>query len=318
MRDSADATPDAAHAVNASLHQLRLFVTLARHRSFTRAGDEFGITQSAVSRSIRELEDEVELRLFDRTTRQVALTDIGRKLLARVAPLVEELEATLRHRHAAGSERGVVQLASSSSLTASVLPNLLASCRTDYPDISVALLDKPQGVVLQLVRSGEVDLGLVVDPQNVDELVAEALFTDTLCAAVPAHHPFAARASLGWRDLRGASLLLLDDDARTHAAIDRALATHDVTGGMRQRLAQASTVAQMVEAGLGIGIMPMRAGSSSRDTRVATVPLAPSVTRTVMLVRRRGHALRPGAASVWAHFIVFSQAHRSTPQTADV
>ena len=82
-----DLPPDVAHvpkakALSVSLHQLRLFVTLARHRSFTRAGDEFGITQSAVSRSIRELEDEIELRLFDRTTRQVALTDIGRHLLA--------------------------------------------------------------------------------------------------------------------------------------------------------------------------------------------------------------------------------------------
>jgi DNA-binding transcriptional LysR family regulator len=79
-----------------SLHQLRLFVTLARRCSFTRAGDDFGITQSAVSRSIRELEDEIALRLFDRTTRQVTLTDTGRRLLARIAPLVEELEAALR------------------------------------------------------------------------------------------------------------------------------------------------------------------------------------------------------------------------------
>ena len=274
MRETVDAMPDAAQAVNASLHQLRLFVTLARYRSFTRVGDKFGITQSAVSRGIRELEEEVELRLFDRTTRQVALTDIGCKLLARVAPLVEELDATLRDNHDANGERGMVQLASSSSLTASALPAWLASCRVTYPEITVAVLDKPQSLVLQLVRSGEVDLGVVVDPENTAELVAEPLFTDALCAAVPARHAFAARTSLGWAELRGALLFLLDDDAGSYAAIDRALAMHAgaEAAPARQRLAQIATIAQMVEAGLGLGVVPMRSGTSSLGARVEAVP----------------------------------------------
>lgn len=79
-----------------SLQQLRLFVILAQHRSFTQAGNALGVTQSAASRGIRELEDLLELRLFDRTTRQVALTDTGRALLPRIALLVDELEAALR------------------------------------------------------------------------------------------------------------------------------------------------------------------------------------------------------------------------------
>ena len=310
-------TREQSPPLSVSLHQLRLFVTLARHRSFTRAGDEFGITQSAVSRSIRELEDEIALRLFDRTTRQVALTDTGRKLLARVAPLVEELEATLRPRPGDGSEPGIVQLASSSSLTASVLPALLASCRAIYPDISVALVDKPQSAVLQLVRSGEVDVGIVIGPENLDELVAEPLFTDSLCAAVPAGHPFAARASVRWHELRGATLLVLDDDTSSHAAIDRALAMYDVAGATRQRLAQAPAVSQMVEAGLGIGVMPMHACAAA-GSRVRPVALAPDVARTVMLVRRRSRALRPGAASVWAHFVASSaDLRKSAPQAVE-
>ena len=263
-----DLPPDVAHvpkakALSVSLHQLRLFITLARHRSFTRAGNALGVTQSAVSRSIRELEDEIELRLFDRTTRQVALTDVGRHLLPRIALLVDELEVTLRPRSgrrflrpkAAGSSR----LASSSSLTASVLPALLASCQAIYPDLSIALVDQPQRAVLQLVRSGEADLGVVVAPESLDELAAEPLFDDPLCALVPARHPLAAQRSANWRALRGASLLILDDDTGSHAAIDRALLLHDVAGTMRQPLAQASAVAQMVEAGLGIGVLPMHA-----------------------------------------------------------
>jgi DNA-binding transcriptional LysR family regulator len=254
--DMRDVPSDVAHvpkSLSVSMHQLRLFITLARHRSFTRAGDEYGITQSAVSRSIRELEDEIALRLFDRTTRQVALTDAGRRLLARVAPLVEELEAALRPGFDDESEAGVVQLASSSSLTASVLPALFASCQARYPELSIALVDRPQGTVLQLVRAGEADLGIVIvgeESQNFDELVAEPLFHDPLCALVPARHPLAAQTSANWRMLRGASLLTLDDDTGSQAAIDRALALHEVADVTRQLLAQAASVARMVEAGL--------------------------------------------------------------------
>ena len=82
----------ASEIANISLRQLKIFVTVARKASFTRAADEFGLTQSAVSRCIRELEDELHLRLFDRTTRQVALTQAGHYLVARVSPLLEEIE----------------------------------------------------------------------------------------------------------------------------------------------------------------------------------------------------------------------------------
>ncbi|MDR5754770.1 MULTISPECIES: LysR family transcriptional regulator [unclassified Caballeronia] len=315
VRDAAPDTAQVAKALSVSLHQLRLFITLARHRSFTRAGDEFGITQSAVSRSIRELEDEIALRLFDRTTRQVALTDAGRKLIARVAPLVEELEATLRPRSGDSAEPGIVQFASSSSLTASVLPAWLASCAASHPDLSIALVDRPQNQVLQLVRAGEADLGVVIAPDNVSELVAEPLFDDPLCALVPACHPLASQRSAHWRALRGASLLVLDDDAESHAATERALMLHDVAGTTRQRLAQAQSVMQMVEAGLGIGVMPMHACAAWAGRGVQAVVLTPEASRSIMLVRRKGRALRAGAAHVWAHVVAASLARRSASPT---
>jgi len=294
---------DPAHAPSVSLHQLRLFVTLARTRSFTRVGDEFGVTQSAVSRSIRELEDEIALRLFDRTTRQVTLTDTGRKLLSRIAPLVEELEATLRPGAGDSAEPGVVNLASSCGLTASVLPALLASCTARLPDIAVLVMDRPQNAVLELVRSGEAQIGVVIGPDNLDEFAAEPLFADAFAAVVAVTHPLGAGERIEWHQLRGMPLLLLDDDTASLAAIEAALARHGVTGAVRQRLSQPAAVARMAEAGLGIGVLPMHAQKASPGERVRFLPLVPEATRTVMLVRRRGRALRASAAHVWHHFI---------------
>jgi DNA-binding transcriptional LysR family regulator len=288
--------------LSVSLHQLRLFVTLARHRSFTRAGDEFGITQSAVSRGIRELEEELALRLFDRTTRQVALTDTGRKLLVRIAPLVEELEATLRPRE--GGEAGVVTLASSGGLTASVLPAMLASCRDALPDVTVVVVDCSQNAVLQRVRSGEADFGLIIGAAQLDELTTEPLFDDGFAAIVDVSHPLhhlADAAQLDWQLLRGQPLLLLDDDTGSLAAIEAALASHAVTGAVRQRFAQPAAVVRMAQAGLGVGILPMHASAVCGLTQARVIPLPPDVSRSVLLVRRRSRAFRASAAHVWSH-----------------
>ncbi|SAK61260.1 LysR family transcriptional regulator [Caballeronia ptereochthonis] len=317
MRDQPDRNAHAAPSLSVSLHQLRLFVTLARHRSFTRAGDEFGITQSAVSRGIRELEEEISLRLFDRTTRQVALTEAGRKLLGRIAPLVEELEATLRPRAHEGSEPGVVNLASSCGLTASVLPAMLATCRERLPDITVVVMDRPQNAVLQLVRSGEAELGVVIAPENLDELAAEPLFSDGLAAVVGASHRSSAAAPLDWQQLRGTPLLLLDDDTGSLAAIEAALALHGVSGAVRQRLTQPAAVARMAAAGLGVGILPMHAGSACDSAQIRFIPLVPEASRTIMLVRRRSRALRASAANVWSHFIESSSHTLSTGQAVE-
>jgi DNA-binding transcriptional LysR family regulator len=304
MSHIASAAAQAVKGSGVSLQQLRLFVVLAQHRSFTQAGSALGITQSAASRSIRELEELLELRLFDRTTRHVALTETGRALLPRIALLVEELEAALRFGQRVFSEEsGIVTLASSSSLVASLLPALLATCRASYPNISLRLHDAPQSRVLELVRTGDAELGVLVDPPNLDGLSAEPLFSDALCAVVPLHHPLASQTALQWSDLHGIDLFALDDDAGSYEVTERALARHGATNLKLQRLTQATSVVQMVAADLGIGIQPTRACSASPHALVRAMSLYPSVIRTVMVVKRKNRTLQAQAACVWSHVV---------------
>jgi DNA-binding transcriptional LysR family regulator len=302
-----------------SLQQLRLFVTLAQHRSFTQAGNALGVTQSAASRSIRELEDQLDLRLFDRTTRHVALTDTGRALLPRIALLVDELEVALRFgQQVSIAESGSVSIASSSSVVASVLPALLASCRTSYPNIALTLHDAQPGRVLELLRSGDADMGVLIEPRDLDGLSTEALFSDALCAVVPARHPLASNATVRWRDLSGTDLFLLDDAAGSYDLIAHALGEHGASNVRLQRLTQAASVVQMVAAGLGTGIAPMHAaGPAPGHSLVQAVRLWPSVTRTVMLVKCRNRALQSQAARIWTHVVSSYHEERKPLQTAD-
>jgi DNA-binding transcriptional LysR family regulator len=304
--------------VNVSLHQLKVFVMLARHRSFTRAADASGVTQSAVSRSIRELEEEISLRLFDRTTRQVALTAAGENLLTRVAPLVDEIEAALRDNDGKHEcERGVVQIASVASASASFVVRTLAACRVASPDMSVVLRDRVQASVLQLVVAGEADLGVVIDPTNLDGLVAEPLFTDPLCAVLPERHPLVGQATLCWAHLRGTSLIVLEDDTGSLPRIERALATHDVPDTMCHELAHPAAIAQMVRAGLGIGIAAARAFSDEPAHGFALRVLCPVLERTTMLVRRKNRSLRPAAATVWARLLTTASEKNAAEQNGD-
>ncbi len=112
--------------MNITLRQLRVFIEVARLKSFSRAGDEIGLTQSAVSRSVRELEGEIGLKLIDRTTRDVQLTDVGTNLIASVSRLLGDLDDALREIREIGEQRrGRVIVAASPTIACRLLPRVV-------------------------------------------------------------------------------------------------------------------------------------------------------------------------------------------------
>ncbi|MEM5427749.1 LysR family transcriptional regulator [Cupriavidus oxalaticus] len=286
--------------MNISLPQLKAFAAVARHKSFTRAAAELGLTQSAVSRSVRELEEEIDQRLFDRTTRQVELTDAGLHLSQRICHLIEEVEQTLRDSQSASRPcQGLVQIASDPVLSSMSLPAWLAGCRQAWPAIAIHLKDRSQESVLQSVRSGEVDFGIATDPRAADDLYCEPLCIDPYHAVLPAQHPLAARDTVGWGELSDASVLTLDQQCGMQPAVEKALSSYHVRTSSLQLLGHFAAVFGMVALGLGIGVVPSRAQAAGLSPAAVMRPLRPQVTSTVMLVRRKSRSLKPNAAAIW-------------------
>lgn len=286
--------------MNVSLPQLKAFAAVARQKSFTRAAAELGLTQSAISRSVRELEEEIAQRLFDRTTRQVELTDAGEHLSQRICHLIEEVEQTLRESHGTGKpSQGTVQIATDPVLSSMSVPGWLAGCRTAWPGIGITLRDRSHECVLQSVRSGEVDFGIASNPTPCDDLYCEPLCVDPLHAVLPAQHPLAARESLGWGELADVTVLTLDQSSGVQSAVERALSTYHVRPGTLQVLGHFAAIFGMVAMGLGIGVVPARAQAAGMAPAAVMRPLRPQVTSTVMLVRRKSRSLKPNAAAVW-------------------
>jgi len=141
--------------MNYSLKQLRVFVAVARYQSFSRAGDAIGLSQSAISHSMKELEAEIGVRLLDRTTREVILTNAGQRLASRVEPLLDELHAMLLDTRSFGTQHnGRVRIAASQTISAQLMPSCIARSQKDYPDITILLRDQAQrhtsGAVLSM------------------------------------------------------------------------------------------------------------------------------------------------------------------------
>lgn len=285
--------------VNVSLRQMKVFLAVARDRNFSRAGARVGLSQPAVSRSIRELEEQLGLRLLDRTTREVELTEAGIKLSGALERLLDELENALLEARSAGEQhRGKVRVASAPTLSAALMPAYLSASARRYPGITLMMRDQSQQLVLDSVRGGEVDFGLAVEPQQAQDLHVHRVMDDGFRLVCRADHPLARRPRVPWTALAGEKLVLLDYSSGSRPLIDRALEQRGVAGEVVQEVGHLSTAFRMVEAGIGSSVVPALFLPEPQSGLVAR-PLTPAVSRGIVLLRRRNRSLSPAAEAVW-------------------
>jgi len=286
--------------MNVTLRQLRVFIEVARRHSFSRAGDEIGLTQSAVSRCVRELETEIGVKLIDRTTREVQLTDVGANLVATLTRLLTDLDDALREVREIGEQRrGRVVVAASPTVACRLMPPVVAACGRQFPYVTLGLRDDVQSDVVRKIRSGEVDFGVIIGPFSDDDLETEVLMTDSFCVVARTDHPLAARERVAWKDLDGEPLVLLDQASGSRPLIDAMLAEQGVHARIVQELGHPATVYGLIEAGVGISVQPWLALPLPEGSSLVARPLTPRAERTIELVRRRDRSLSPAAEAVW-------------------
>ena len=284
--------------MNVSLRQLRAFLAVARLRHFRRAAESLHLTQPAISRHIADLEAELDVRLFDRNNREVVPTEAGRYLQGAVERLLDELEGVLAHVHSESErQHGKVRVASVPTLSAGLMPASIAACARDYPQLTVQLHDQAQTLVLDSVRSGEVDFGLAIEPADKESFDTETILRDPFVLVCRADHPLAALNEVPWKKLRGQPLVLLDQTSGSRRLIDRQLASQRIEADVAQQAGHTLTAFRMVEAGLGLSITPQL--SLPVPTALVVRPLVPVAYRAVTLVRRRHRSLSPVAELVW-------------------
>ncbi len=301
--------------MNYTIRQLRVFVAVAQQGSFSQAGQSIGLSQSAVSHSIKELEAEMGIRLLDRTTREVMLTEAGQQLATRLERLLEELNTTLLDARSYGQQRsGTVRVAASQTISAHLMPQCLAASQQAYPEIKVMLRDRPQQWVLQSVRNAEVDFGIVIDPLQSADLDCEAILEEPFLLLCRRDDALASAAEIRWEMLNGRPMVLQDYASGSRLLIDEALRSQQVEAEIVQEIGHPATLYPMVEAGIGISILPALALPLPEGRPLMVRRILPEINRTLMLIRRKNRSLTPAAEVIWQE--VRQQADLLTRQRA--
>ena len=308
--------------VNVSLKQLRGFAAVALEGSFTRAAQQLFLSQSALSSLIRGLESELGLRLLDRTTRRLELTEAGRELVPAVERLLADLDRVAGDlRDVAERKRGHVRLGTTPLLATSLMPELLRSFVEAYPEIELSLFDASADQLLAKLRKGELDLALATFDVSEADISAEPLLHDAMVAICTANHALAQAKALRWEDLLDQPLLLLREGSGLRALVERHF---EPLGGCPKpalEVTHIATAMAMAAAGLGVAILPSYALKVSALANLVGVPLTePAVVREVSLAHLQQRSLSPAALGMAEHLrqhLAVAQArHRAqSPET---
>jgi DNA-binding transcriptional LysR family regulator len=282
---------------NVNMKLLQTFLAVAERGSFRLAADAVHRSHSAVSAQIQQLEEQLAVRLFERTTRSVALTEEGRLLRDSAWRALYELDLGLRQiRESSDLKRGQLSLASSPNLAAIYLPRVLAEFTKAYPQISVNVQELTSADLFEAARNRRVDFA--IGPEAADSAFRyQTILDEPLQALVPwTYYPkLSKRIALG--ELVKLPLLLSNPATAIRALIDTKLHECGMTPAVRFQFIQSPTIIAMAEAGVGAAILP--ASSLSRalapSARVLEI-VEPTIRRKMALITLPNQVLSPAAA----------------------
>ncbi|MCC8395502.1 LysR family transcriptional regulator [Paraburkholderia sp. MMS20-SJTR3] len=284
--------------INFDLNDLQAFRAVVELGSFRKAADAVSISQPALSRRIDKLEDALGVRLFERTTRSVALTTVGRVFARSAEQLLDDLDiALLGIRDVSSSRLGHVTIACVPSVAYYFLPSVIASYHRRFPRIRVKLLDSSANEVLSAVISGEADFGVSFMGSQESEIEFKMLLEERFVAACRRDHPLARKKRVTWSELYEHEYVSVDKTSGNRLLLDQALSSVAPSVPSVCETRHVTTMLGLIEAGLGVAAVPSMAMPGLDHPILTSVPLVePVVKRRVGIVRRRGRPLTPAAA----------------------
>lgn len=272
------------------LRHLRCFLAVAEELHFARAAEKLHIEQSPLSRAIKELEDELGVQLFVRTTRSTRLTRAGKLFLDYVPRVFSALEQARESvKSAINGFHGQLRIALSDGITPSRLPALLARCREEDPEIEIRLFEVPLDQQIKGLHDDLYDAGFSMTDEVGDGIIIDPAWEDQLMVAVPARHPLLAYKRIPLEEVLRYPIVLGDPAVcEGHARqVDRILRRQEREPLIAQRVATFDVMMTLVSAGLALGLAGTAHIASSREPGVVARPLAgrPPMLTTYLLRR---------------------------------
>lgn len=290
--------------MNVTLRQIQAFLAVADLGNFTRAAARLNMAQPALSLTIRELEAELGLRLFDRTTRRVELTMAGADFSHAARKLMTDLDLAMRNaRDLTERKRGRLVVGAPPLLAAMLLPRAIADYNRKFPGIEVRLIDTQTDRIVDKVRSGEADCGVGTFAEDEDSIERQLLVKDALEVFCSKRSPLSRMRQVAWRGLSGHPLIAMTRESSIRQLAERGFEATGLTFRPAFEVSLMTTAVMLAEAGLGVAILPTYVWSFARDRDVTSRPLVePQMSREISMIHAAGRSLSPAAES-FAQFL---------------
>lgn len=283
--------------MNVTLRQLRAFVAVAELGRFKLAAERLCLTPSAISVLVKELEEQLGEQLLNRHTRKVNLTTVGVEFLPIIKKVLSELETGIENIHDLSAlKRGQVNVASAIVLSATMLPQIVANFKKEYPQLKVNLLDVAEEELRPLLTRGDVEICVGTSVDVEEDIEETLLLSDRLMFFCREDHRFANRKKIKWKDLAGEQFISFLKDNPLRELVDRALYSASIPVTRSYNVRFSTTVLSMIAEGLGVAILPENSRDlTAREGVVAIDLIDPVVTRDVSVSSHRFRALSPAA-----------------------
>ncbi len=285
-----------------NLKDLKYLVALADTGHFGKAAERTFVSQPTLSAQLKKLEGYLGVKLVERQPKNVQLTEVGKQVVIRARRMLDEGDEIIAlARNNTDPFAGKLKVALIPTIGPYLLPRVMPRIRKALPNLSLMLYEHQTESLLKRLREGEVDVGVMALPASQDGVESRVLYEENFTVALPNSHPLAAKSTIKVQDLKGHTLLLLEDG---HCLRDQALevcSRVDVREAEDFRATSLETLRQMVVAGLGITLLPELAVESPFGSqRGLTIKqfAKPSPSRTVGAVWRRSSTRLAAIAAV--------------------
>jgi DNA-binding transcriptional LysR family regulator len=280
-----------------TLRQIEAFEAVNALGSFSRAAERLGTSQPALSQVIRDLENALDTRLFDRTTRRVELTEAGRAFAASALAGLDEITRAIAHVQDLGQlRRGTVRVAAPPLLAATALPQALVRLAETHPGLEIKISDLGTDAIMAQVRAGEADLGLGTFPPGGEDFDRLPVLRDELMVFAQADRP---EISWTWDALADERLITLTRESGIRLLTEVGFETAQAALRPRHEVHQIGTALSLVAQGLGVAVLPAYARGAVAGRPIRALPLsAPVIAREITLITARDRAASAATLAV--------------------
>lgn len=298
------------------LRQLQYFVKVAKKEHVTQAAEELHVAQSAVSRQIHQLEQELGVNLFMQKGRNLHLTAVGQLFCSRVETILKDLERAVMEVHELlDPELGEIRLGFPNSLGIHFIPSIVSEFRKLYPNVKFRFRQGTYPTLIRDVVSGEVDLAFISPfPENHDQVVGNIVLTEELVAILPPGHLLAGEQSITLNQLKDDNFILFGNGYSLRPIVWHACLEAGFTPKVAFEGEETDTIRGLVAAGMGVSLLPEMALYQSFLLQPSRVRIShPKVTRTIGLIYRTDEKLPLVAQSFRAFLLEYFGLQIDTP-----